>query len=408
MLKIIILCSCIFAYFASSHSFAAQFSDTVALDIKSAIYRIPWKRPASWRQHDWTQFNTLADYSAPNNLSAPLAFPNITTDPEKGRQLVLSRKNGGTCVACHIVPGAKLAGNVGNDLSMLGENGYSDEYLFNYIYDARRFNPNTLMPPWGAHGLLSLEDIAHIVAYLKTLNKSNQFNNPLDDPSQRPIRQNKTLDAFENPALFYVTKGEALFKQKSKSGKACFDCHQTPKETFKSWAAQMPKYAPSMKKFLGVEEFVARHALATTDENYYFHSYKNLALTSYLRHLAHGSEMSVNIDDEITKKTFEKGKQLIQQKIGQLNFSCADCHQASAKRWIRGQYLLPLSNVLNHFPVYRTSRGEIWDIRKRIQWCNVSIRSNPLPPDAPEYDAIELYLAIINQGKRLDAPSMRH
>lgn len=408
MLKIIILYSCMIIGFFPSHSFAARFSNTVALDTQSTVYRVPWKRPASWRQHDWTQFNTLADNSVPNKLSVLLEIPKIKADVKKGRELVFSRKNGGTCVACHIVPEAKLAGNVGSDLRMLGENEYSDKYLFNYIYDARRFNPNTLMPPWGAHGLLSLEDITHIVAYLKTLNKSHEFNNPLDDPSQRPIHQNKSLDLFENPALFYVSKGEALFKLQGKNGKACFDCHQTPEKTFKSWAAQMPKYAPSMEKFLGVEEFVARHALATTTEKYYFSSYKNLALTSYLRHLAHGTPMNVSIDDKNSKKTFEKGEQLIKQKIGQLNFSCSDCHQASAKRWIRGQYLLPLSNVLNHFPVYRTSRGEIWDIRKRIQWCNVSIRANPLPPDAPEYDAIELYLAIINKGKNLDAPSMRH
>jgi len=64
--------------------------------------------------------------------------------------------------------------------------------------------------------------------------------------------------------------------------------------------------------------------------------------------------------------------------------------------------------MLDHFPTYRTSRGEIWDIRKRFQWCNVSVRANELPPDAPEYGDIELYLMIKSNGRILSVPGIRH
>ena len=50
----------------------------------------------------------------------------------------------------------------------------------------------------------------------------------------------------------------------------------------------------------------------------------------------------------------------------------------------------------------------VWDIRKRLQWCNVQVRANELPPDAAEYDALELYLKSLSQGMPLMAPNIRH
>ena len=41
------------------------------------------------------------------------------------------------------------------------------------------------------------------------------------------------------------------------------------------------------------------------------------------------------------------------------------------------------------------------DIRKRFQWCNVSVRANDLPPDAREYGDIEMALAELNQGEKI-------
>jgi L-cysteine S-thiosulfotransferase len=67
-----------------------------------------------------------------------------------------------------------------------------------------------------------------------------------------------------------------------------------------------------------------------------------------------------------------------------------------------------MKNMVDHFPLYRTSRGEIWDIRKRFQWCNVAVRANELPPDAKEYGDLELYLTQYNRGSPLSVPNIRH
>lgn len=65
---------------------------------------------------------------------------------------------------------------------------------------------------------------------------------------------------------------------------------------------------------------------------------------------------------------------LMRRKIGQLNFACVNCHTMAANKWVRGQWLTRPKGQVAHFPTYRTSRSEIWDLRKRFQWCNVAIR----------------------------------
>jgi sulfur-oxidizing protein SoxA len=84
--------------------------------------------------------------------------------------------------------------------------------------------------------------------------------------------------------------------------------------------------------------------------------------------------------------------------------------EKGALKWIRGQWLGEFRGQLDHFPTWRTSRGagEIWDVRKRFQWCAIQVRANELPPDALEYGELEFYLKSLNQGLKLTAPNIRH
>lgn len=110
------------------------------------------------------------------------------------------------------------------------------------------------------------------------------------------------------------------------------------------------------------------------------------------------------------KHAVRNGQALMKRKVGQLNMACVDCHtkERHANKWVRGQYLVESKGTTAHFPTWCTSRGDIWDIRKRFQWCNVSVRANELPPDAKEYGDIELALAAINRGEKVNSPGIRH
>ena len=156
------------------------------------------------------------------------------------------------------------------------------------------------------------------------------------------------------------------------------------------------------------EEIIARHAKATTGADLPMESQTNIDLSIYLHSLANGETIKVDLSSPGAKAAYERGVALADLKIGQFNFSCNDCHQKSANKWARGQWLGEPRGQYDHFPLWRTSRNETWDIRRRFQWCNVQVRANELPPDAVEYGELELYLRKANEGLTLTAPNIRH
>ena len=396
---------------------AAQTRTPVPLATDGFASPQPWVKYSGWPTRDTSKFSSLTAIVSPPPPSAPrkILAP-LRGDPVIGQKLVVDRSRGGSCIACHVLGpagDADLPGNVGPDLSEIGNAGRDDEWLFNYVNDPRVYNPDTVMPPWGTHGIFNDTEISHIVAFLKMLKTPATFKTALDDPSRRPtpVEQRNNLDAMVNPAMWAVEEGApALWNTPGPAGASCASCHDKPETSLNSWAAKMPKWEPRLGKVLGVEEFITRHTKAATGHQWLMQSDENTALAVYLRYLSNGTPIAVDIESAPARAAYERGKALSTRKIGALNFSCADCHSAEkgAQKWIRGQWLGDLKGQLDHFPTWRTSQQSIWDIRKRFQWCQVAIWADDLPPDAAEYGDLELYLAAQNAGQKLSVPGIRH
>jgi sulfur-oxidizing protein SoxA len=393
----------------------AQTKPPVPLVTTGNAAMSPWKRYPDWNQRDASKFNTLANLASPPAPTEPRKIDGpITGDAANGQKLVADRNRGGSCLACHVVGqagNADLPGDVGPDLSEIGNAGREDEWLFNYVYDARVYNPQTVMPPWGTHGLFNEQEIRDIVAFLKTLKAPAKFRTALDDPRKRPapVETRDNLDDMLNPGLWMIERAQTLWKTNGPSGSSCASCHADV-QALKTWAAGMPKFEPRLDRVIGVEEFITRHAKATTGAEWLMESSENIAMSIYLHNLANGQEIKVDIGSPGAKEAFERGKALASRKLGQLNFACNDCHtpDKGGLKWIRGQWLGEQKGQYDHFPTWRTSLQAVWDIRKRFQWCQVNIRADELPPDAKEYGDLELYLASANSGLKLSVPGIRH
>ena len=399
---------------AGEQAASAQAKKEVPLETKEDASARPWKRYAGWPTRDYSKFNTLGNLASPPAPKEPRKISGpITGDAKKGAEMVADRNRGGSCLACHVMGpagGANLPGNVAPDLSEIGNAGREDEWLFNYIYDGRVYNPDTVMPPWGSHGLFDDQEINDMVAFLKTLKSPAVFKTELDDPAKRPppVEKRDNLDPIENPAMWAVDKAQELWKQAGAAGSSCNTCHSDPKTSFKTWAASMPMWEPRLNKVLSVEEFVTRHAKATTGASWPMETEENRAMSVYLHFLANGAPLKVDPSSPGAKAAMERGKELSARKVGQLNMACTDCHGKVANRWIRGQWLGEPKGQYDHFPTWRTSLLAIWDIRQRFQWCQVNIRADELPPDAKEYGDLEFYLAVQNEGQKLSVPGIRH
>ncbi len=87
---------------------------------------------------------------------------------QKGREIAFDR-NKGNCLACHWVKGAELPGEVGPPLVAMGVRFPERAALRDQIWDASRRNPETLMPPYGRHGILTELEIDLLVDFVHTL-----------------------------------------------------------------------------------------------------------------------------------------------------------------------------------------------------------------------------------------------
>ncbi|MGB8157888.1 MAG: sulfur oxidation c-type cytochrome SoxA [Pseudolabrys sp.] len=399
---------------AGENGARAQAKKESPLETKEDASARPWKRYTGWPTRDYSKYNTLGNLASPPAPKEPRKISGpITGDPKKGAEMVADRNRGGSCLACHVMGpagGANLPGNVAPDLSEIGNAGREDEWLFNYIYDARVYNPDTVMPPWGSHGFFDDQEIDDMVAFLKTLKSPAVFKTELDDPTKRPppVEKRDNLDPIENPAMWAVDKAPELWKQTGSTGSSCNTCHSDPKTSFQTWAASMPKWEPRLNKALSVEEFVTRHAKATTGASWFMETDENRAMSVYLHFLANGTPIKIDTSSPEANAAIERGKELSARKVGQLNMACTDCHGKVANHWIRGQWLGEPKGQYDHFPTWRTSLLAIWDIRQRFQWCQVNIRADELPPDAKEYGDLEFYLATQNEGQKLSVPGIRH
>lgn len=90
---------------------------------------------------------------------------------EAGRRLAHDFEKG-NCLACHSAPTDPTAitkANIGPPLIGMRERFEDRELLRQQIWDAATRNPNTIMPPFGRHMILTDDEIDLIIDYVHTL-----------------------------------------------------------------------------------------------------------------------------------------------------------------------------------------------------------------------------------------------
>ncbi len=112
----------------------------------------------------------------------PVSLTGAKGDAARGRAIVANRQVG-LCILCHSgpFPEVKLQGDLAPDLSGAGKR-WSEAQLRLRVVDARRLNPDTIMPAyyridgldrvaaaWRGKPILTAGQIEDVVAYLVTL-----------------------------------------------------------------------------------------------------------------------------------------------------------------------------------------------------------------------------------------------
>ena len=87
---------------------------------------------------------------------------------EEGRKIALDRRKG-NCMACHVMAGATLPGNIGPPLVAMKARFPDKAKLRAQIWDSSQINPRTLMPPFGRHEILTEDEIDKVVEFVHSL-----------------------------------------------------------------------------------------------------------------------------------------------------------------------------------------------------------------------------------------------
>lgn len=99
---------------------------------------------------------------------APAAMSADASALEQGKELAFDRKKG-NCLACHMIAGGDLPGNIGPPLVAMQARFPDKAVLKAQISDARVKNPNTIMIPYGPHGVMSEKEIDLVTDFIHSL-----------------------------------------------------------------------------------------------------------------------------------------------------------------------------------------------------------------------------------------------
>jgi len=87
---------------------------------------------------------------------------------EAGKKIAFNRKKG-NCLACHLIDGGKMAGNIGPPLVGMQARFPDKSKMRAQIWDPTKANPNTMMPPFGPHEVLTEKEIDTVVEFIYSL-----------------------------------------------------------------------------------------------------------------------------------------------------------------------------------------------------------------------------------------------
>jgi L-cysteine S-thiosulfotransferase len=158
-------------------------------------------------------------------------------------------------------------------------------------------------------------------------------------------------DDNANPGMFSVLDGEGLWNKKDGAlNVSCADCHTIA--SMRGNAARYPGYDLDYKRPVDLQERINICRARRQDASPLpLESRELLALAAFVAHQSRGSSIQVTIDERL-KPFFDAGRELFEGRQGQLNMSCAQCHDDNWGKRLAGN-VIPQAQPTG-YPVYRS------------------------------------------------------
>ncbi|PWT93577.1 MAG: sulfur oxidation c-type cytochrome SoxA [Proteobacteria bacterium] len=213
-------------------------------------------------------------------------------------------------------------------------------------------------------------------------------------------------DDTVNPATLWVLDGEALWNQKAGAAEtACADCHGDATVSMKGVAARYPAFSPANSGPIDLEQ---RINLCRTEQQRAtplpFENHDLLALTVFVGRQSRGMPIA-EASDQRLKPFIDRGRELFTRRQGQINLSCAQCHDDNWGKRVAGASL-PQGHP-NGYPVYRLEWQGVGSLQRRLRNCLFGLRAEVFPFGSRELVALELFLMQRARGMTIETPAVR-
>ncbi len=209
----------------------------------------------------------------------------------------------------------------------------------------------------------------------------------------------------QNPALLWVQQGAALWQTPAgPQSKSCASCHGEVSR-LRGVATRYPAFDTGLNRPLNLAQRINQcrqnHQQAPA---WRLESAELLGLESLVGLQSRGLPLSPPTDARM-QAVVAQGQQRYLQRLGQLDLSCAQCHD---QRW--GQRLggttIPQAHPTG-YPLYRLEWQGVGSLQRRLRNCLSGVRAQAFALGSVELVELEAYLAWQARGMPLETPGVR-
>ena len=173
----------------------------------------------------------------------------------------------------------------------------------------------------------------------------------------------------------------------------------------KGVAARFPVFDLSIKKLMNLDQ---RINLCRVEQQkapaLQLEGRELLGLSAYVGRQSRGLPIDVAVPAQ-AKRSLEAGQEAFNRRQGQLNLSCAQCHDALAGNKLAGNPI-PQAHPTG-YPIYRLEWQGLGSLQRRLRNCMIGVRAEPYAYGSPEYVELEYYLMWRARGMNLETPAVR-
>jgi L-cysteine S-thiosulfotransferase len=210
-------------------------------------------------------------------------------------------------------------------------------------------------------------------------------------------------DELSNPAQLLVDQARTAWGQVSAKAKSCTQCHG-PVETMRGAATHYPKILDKH----GLTNLEGRINICRTENQaqpaWAYESPQLLGMTALIATQSRGLSNQASIEGG-ARPHFEAGQNLYYERMGQMNLSCAHCHEKNAGRRLLAEVIS--QGHPNAYPIYRLEWQATGSLHRRFRSCLNGVKAELWPQGSPQFLNLELFLAWRAQGLGIETPGVR-